>query len=228
MSWRPFEPGSWWALNEEQKQNTWMWSISLTNCMTDDQLVLFQMIDRSNEAQVRQVEVLGIESPYKKWWIGVRGPAAHQSTLTSFLIRRFEAGRAIKLPLWLLRPKSHGGSFPALPFTLRRGRRNCGQPFFSLSWRAPSRSYGRTATLRLIVQPCDEDDQFCYSFLWFGAPVKWNWQGKTKVLEEKPDPVPLCAPQIPHGLTPGSNPGLRGERPATNSQSHGTATNCGQ
>jgi hypothetical protein len=33
-----------------------------------------------------------------------------------------------------------------------------------------------------------------------GAPVEWNWQGKTPVLGEKPVPVPLCPPQIPHGL----------------------------
>ena len=33
-----------------------------------------------------------------------------------------------------------------------------------------------------------------------GAPVKWCWQGKTKVLWEKPVPVPLCSPQITHGL----------------------------
>jgi hypothetical protein len=30
--------------------------------------------------------------------------------------------------------------------------------------------------------------------------VEWNWQGKTEVLGEKPVPVPLCPPQIPHGL----------------------------
>jgi hypothetical protein len=30
--------------------------------------------------------------------------------------------------------------------------------FFCVWWRARSRSYGRTAALRLIVQPCDEDD----------------------------------------------------------------------
>jgi hypothetical protein len=42
------------------------------------------------------------------------------------------------------------------------------------------------------------------------------------MLGRKPVPVPLCPPQIPHGLTPGSNPGLRGGRPATNSPSHGT------
>jgi hypothetical protein len=56
-----------------------------------------------------------------------------------------------------------------------------------------------------------------------GAPVEWNWQGKTEVLGEKPVPVPFCPPQIPHALTPGSNPGLRGGRPAANRLSHGTA-----
>jgi hypothetical protein len=34
-----------------------------------------------------------------------------------------------------------------------------------------------------------------------GSQVEWNWQGKTEVLEEKLVPVPLCPPQIPHGLT---------------------------
>jgi hypothetical protein len=45
-----------------------------------------------------------------------------------------------------------------------------------------------------------------------GAPVQWNWQGKTEELGEKPVPVPLCPPQIPHG------------RPAANRLSHGTAS----
>jgi hypothetical protein len=39
-------------------------------------------------------------------------------------------------------------------------------------------------------------------------------------------PVPLCPPQIPHGLTPGSNPGLRGGRPAANRLSRGTASSA--
>jgi hypothetical protein len=56
-----------------------------------------------------------------------------------------------------------------------------------------------------------------------GAPVEWNWQGKTEVLGVKPVPVPLCPPQIPYGLTPESNPCLHGERPATNCLRHGTA-----
>jgi hypothetical protein len=47
--------------------------------------------------------------------------------------------------------------------------------------------------------------------------------GKTEELGEKPVPVPLCQPQIPQGLTLGSNPGLRGGRPAANRLSHGTA-----
>jgi hypothetical protein len=43
---------------------------------------------------------------------------------------------------------------------------------------------------------------FCH-FPSNGAPVEWNWQGKTEVLGEKPVPVPLCPPQIPHALTRG-------------------------
>jgi hypothetical protein len=34
-----------------------------------------------------------------------------------------------------------------------------------------SRCYGRTAALRLIVQPCDEDGQ-CFRFSCNGAPVE--------------------------------------------------------
>jgi hypothetical protein len=54
---------------------------------------------------------------------------------------------------------------------------------------------------------------------------RWNEtdRGKPKYSGDKPIPVPLCPPQIPHGLIPGSNPGLRGEKPATNRLSHGTA-----
>jgi hypothetical protein len=47
--------------------------------------------------------------------------------------------------------------------------------------------------------------------------------GENRQLGEKPVPVPLCPLQILHGLDLGSNPGLRGERPATNRLSHGTA-----
>jgi hypothetical protein len=60
-----------------------------------------------------------------------------------------------------------------------------------------------------------------YPFPSNGAPVEWKWQGKTEELGEKPVPVPLCPPQIPHGLTPASNPDLRGGRPAANRLGHG-------
>ena len=43
--------------------------------------------------------------------------------------------------------------------------------------------------------------------------------GENRQLGEKPVPVPLCPPQISRGL----DLGLRGERPATNRLSHGTA-----
>jgi hypothetical protein len=51
-----------------------------------------------------------------------------------------------------------------------------------------SRCYGRTAALKLIVQPVTEMINF-FVFPCNGA------------LGEKPVPVPLCPPQIPHGLT---------------------------
>jgi hypothetical protein len=55
------------------------------------------------------------------------------------------------------------------------------------------------------------------------ATVEWYWQEKTEELGEKPVPVPLCPPKIPYGLTRGVNPGLSGDRPATNDLCHGTA-----
>jgi hypothetical protein len=70
-----------------------------------------------------------------------------------------------------------------------------------------SRSYGRAAVLRLIVQPCDEyeakDDQFFFSFFKY-----WS-TGGMKLTGENPAPVSLCPPRIPLELTPASNPGLR-------------------
>jgi hypothetical protein len=41
----------------------------------------------------------------------------------------------------------------------------------------------------------------CFVFPCNRAPVEWNWQVKTEVCREKPVPVTLCPPQIPHGLT---------------------------
>jgi hypothetical protein len=47
--------------------------------------------------------------------------------------------------------------------------------------------------------------------------------GENRQLGEKPVSVPLCPPQISHGLDLGRTPCLRGERPATNHLSHDTA-----
>jgi hypothetical protein len=65
----------------------------------------------------------------------------------------------------------------------------------------------------------------CYFFVFpsNGAPVEWNWQGKTEVLGEKNCPIAALSTTNPTWTDPGSNTGLRGERPANNRLSHGTA-----
>jgi hypothetical protein len=78
--------------------------------------------------------------------------------------------------------------------------------------------------LRLIVQPCDENDDDDYYFCPFpinGALVEWNWQGKTEVLGEKTCPSDTLSITNPTWTEPGSNPGLRSGRPAVNRLSHG-------
>jgi hypothetical protein len=60
-----------------------------------------------------------------------------------------------------------------------------------------------------------------------GAPVEWNWQGKTEVLGEKTCPSSTLSTTNPTWTDPGSNPGPRGERPATNRLSRGTACGLG-
>jgi hypothetical protein len=56
---------------------------------------------------------------------------------------------------------------------------------------------------------------------WYEFGERW-WNGiltgKTEELGEKPVPVPLCPPQIPHGFTR-----ARARASATNNLSHGTA-----
>jgi hypothetical protein len=67
-----------------------------------------------------------------------------------------------------------------------------------------SRRYGHTTALRLLLQPVMKMMMMIIIFCPFpsnGPPVEWNWQGKTEALEEKPVPVPLCPPQMPHVLT---------------------------
>jgi hypothetical protein len=73
--------------------------------------------------------------------------------------------------------------------------------------------------LRFIVQPCD--DSF-FIFPSHGAPVEWNWQGKTQVLPGKTCPSSSLSTTNPTWPDRGSKTGFRGGRPATNRLSHGT------
>ena len=65
---------------------------------------------------------------------------------------------------------------------------------------------------------------FFFIFPSNGAQVELNWQEKTKVPGEKTCPSTTLSTTNPTWTEPGSNPGLRGGRPATNRLSHGTAT----
>jgi hypothetical protein len=65
--------------------------------------------------------------------------------------------------------------------------------------------------------------RFFMLFHFNGAPVEWNWQGKTEVLGEKTCPSTTLSTTNYTWNDPGSNPGLTSERPATNGLSHGTA-----
>jgi len=52
-----------------------------------------------------------------------------------------------------------------------------------------------------------------------GALVEWYWQGRPKVLGERPASVPLFSPQVARNI-PWSNPGLRCVRLMSNRWSH--------
>jgi hypothetical protein len=65
-------------------------------------------------------------------------------------------------------------------------------------WRAPQQKLRTHHSL--LCNPVTKMTSF-FVFPCNGAPVEWNWHGKTEVLGEKPVPVPLCPPQIPPGLT---------------------------
>jgi hypothetical protein len=58
----------------------------------------------------------------------------------------------------------------------------------------------------------------------YGAIVELYWQGKTEELGEKPSPRATLSTRNPTWIDSGANPGLRGERPATNRLNHGTPT----
>jgi hypothetical protein len=73
-------------------------------------------------------------------------------------------------------------------------------------WRAPQQMLWTHRSLEgLLCKPVMKM-RFFLLFQFNAAPVEWNWQGKTEVLGEKHVPVPLCPPQILHGLARDRNP----------------------
>jgi hypothetical protein len=64
----------------------------------------------------------------------------------------------------------------------------------------------------------------CPGWLWGWRIIRWNedWQGKPKY-SEKPFPSATLSTTNPTWPDPGSNPGRRGGKPATNRLSHGAA-----
>ena len=74
-----------------------------------------------------------------------------------------------------------------------------------------SRCYGRTTTLRLFCNRCKKEHQ-------------WNEIDRGKpTTRRKTRPSATLSTTNPTWTDPGSNPGLRSGRPATNRLSHGTA-----
>jgi hypothetical protein len=71
-----------------------------------------------------------------------------------------------------------------------------------------------TTGLRVLYQPQVLDDGEC------GAIGGMKIGRGNRSTRGKPAPAPLCPPQIPHDQTPGSNPGRRSGKPATNRLSH--------
>jgi hypothetical protein len=108
---------------------------------------------------------------------------------------------------------------------LQSNSTNVYPPFFTW-WRAPQQMLRTHHSLKA----------FCATLWWWrwrwavflpsftsnGAPVEWNWKGKTDNSEKN---LSQChfVHHKPQWTDPGSNPGLRSERPATNRLSHGTA-----
>jgi hypothetical protein len=59
----------------------------------------------------------------------------------------------------------------------------------------------------------------------YGVPVEWYWQGTNKRVRRKPLPIVTLPTTSPTWTSLSMNTGLRGEKPATNCLSHGTALN---
>jgi hypothetical protein len=82
-----------------------------------------------------------------------------------------------------------------------------------------SRCYGCTAVLRLIVQPCHEDDKFFPPMPWSTIGMKLTGENLSSWGKTCPSAI-LCTTN-PTWTDPGLNLGLCGESPATNRLSHG-------
>jgi hypothetical protein len=87
--------------------------------------------------------------------------------------------------------------------------------FFFVGW--DCKSLGTAATSGLLHKPQLIDGSDC------GAIGEMKIGRGNRSTRRKPAPAPLCPPQIPHDQTPGSNPGRRGGKPATNRLSYGAA-----
>ena len=93
-------------------------------------------------------------------------------------------------------------------------------------WRAPQQILRRHRSLEgLLCNPMRKMRKIMFFLLFHfnGAPVEWNWHGKTEVLGKKICPSATLSTTNPTRTGPVSNPGLRGQTPATKSLSHGTA-----
>ena len=96
-----------------------------------------------------------------------------------------------------------------------------GTPFFSLWWRAPQQLLRTHRSLKAYCATLWWWLFFCFLVM----EHRWNeiYRGKPKYSGEKPCPIATLSTTNPTSTDLGSNPGLHGERPATNSLSHGTA-----
>jgi hypothetical protein len=84
----------------------------------------------------------------------------------------------------------------------------------------PSRSYGRTAALRLIVRPLWRKERWSVFYIFQVMEHRWNAidKGKPKHSGKK-----CLSATLSTNNPTWNDPGLRSQRPTTNRLSHGTA-----
>jgi hypothetical protein len=95
-----------------------------------------------------------------------------------------------------------------------------------LLWRAPQQMLRTHHSLKAYCATLWWRWLVCFVFPSNGARVEWNWQGYPKYSGGKTCPSATLSTTNATWTDPRSKPGLRGERPATNRPSHGTATLC--